>query len=124
MAAKVDIAYVGKLRVLSDAAAAILERFVRAPDDELYGFEIIRETGISSSTLYPALRLLTEDRNYLTSRWEAVDPVVAGRPQRRLYRLNGSAGAAARSALDEYAQHRRRFSTPVPRSLRPGTAAR
>jgi len=103
-----------KPRVLSPPAAQILQRFVRAPDDELYGFEIIKETGIPSSTLYPALRLLAEERGFLSSRWEAIDPVKEGRPPRRLYRLNGQARRAAVEALHEHAEHQRRLVRPMP----------
>lgn len=108
-----------KQRVLSAPAAAILRRFVRAPNDELYGFEIIRETGIPSSTLYPALRLLAEERQFLTSRWEKIDPVKEGRPPRRLYRLDGAAARAARDALHERVEHQQRLAERSPLSLRP-----
>jgi len=111
-----------KPRVLSPPAAAILQRFMRAPADELYGFEIIRETGIASSTLYPALRVLAEERGFLSSRWEAIDPAKEGRPPRRMYRLNGHARQAANEALREHAEHHKRRLKPVP--LRPRHAER
>lgn len=110
-----------KPRVLSQAAATILRRFLGSPEDELYGFEIIRETGIPSSTLYPALRLLAEDRLYLTARWEEIDPVAAGRPPRRLYRLEGAAAPAVRAALAERAEHEGRRPSPSS-GLTPRTA--
>src|SRR4051812_7503395 len=99
-----------KPRVLSTPAATILRRFVADPDAELHGFEIIRETGIPSSTLYPALRLLAEDRGYLTSRHEQIDPSVDRRPARHLYRLDPATALAAREALAEHAEHNRRVS--------------
>lgn len=108
-----------KQRVLSAPAAAILHRFVGGPSDELYGFEIIRETGIPSSTLYPALRLLAEERKFLTSRWEKIDPVKEGRPPRRLYRLDGAAARAAREALHERVEHQRRVAERFPIRPRP-----
>lgn len=108
-----------KQRVLSPEAAEILRRFVNAPADELYGFEIIKETGINSSTLYPALRLLAEDRGLLTSRWEHIDPVMEGRPARRLYRLAGHAARDAQTALREHAEHQGRVTHPMPLRPRP-----
>jgi PadR family transcriptional regulator PadR len=90
---------------LSAPAAVILRRFVEAPNDELYGFQIIRETGIPSSTLYPALRLLYEDRGFLTSRYEKIDPAAEGRPPRRLYRLDIDAAGKAEAALREHEHH-------------------
>lgn len=108
-----------KQRVLSQPAAAILRRFLDAPDDELHGFQIIRETGIPSGTLYPALRTLAEQRGLLTSRREDVNELASSRPPRRLYKLKGTAEARAeaRDALAEYAAHnasrpRRRIGAP------------
>jgi PadR family transcriptional regulator, regulatory protein PadR len=114
-----------KPRVLSDPAAMILRRFVDDPDAELHGFQIIRETGIPSSTLYPALRSLSEDRGYLTSRHELLDPSIERRPARRLYRLdlNPAAALTAREALAEHAEHKRRVSARGSASLRPGRVA-
>jgi DNA-binding PadR family transcriptional regulator len=54
--------------------------------------------GVLSGTVYPLLRRL-EDKGWLSSRWEDVDPAAAGRPRRRLYRLTGEGEAAARAEL-------------------------
>lgn len=94
-----------KKRVLSAPAAEVLQRFVQEPTEEFYGFQIIRETGIKSGTLYPALRALAEEREFLIWRWEDVDPTLEERPPRRLYRLNGHSAGKAKEALaerDEY----------------------
>jgi PadR family transcriptional regulator PadR len=90
------------LRVL----AAMLER----PTEDWYGFTLIDRTDLKSGTLYPLLARL-EQAGWLESRWEAVDPHVAGRPRRRLYALTASGESATRAALDSFAEHRVR-STP------------
>jgi len=90
----------------------VLQWFVRAPGDELHGFEIIRRTGIPSSTLYPVLRVLAEERGFLVSRWESIDPVAVGRPRRRLYRLDPHATGVAQAALREHLDHVSREPRP------------
>jgi DNA-binding PadR family transcriptional regulator len=49
-----------------------------------YGYDIARETGLASGTLYPILGRLA-DRGLLETRWE--DDPPEGRPRRHLYRL-------------------------------------
>src|SRR5437667_146545 len=105
-----------KPRRLSDPAVSILARFVAAPTDELYGFQLINEAGIPSGTLYPALRMLSERRGYLTCRWEAIDPADEKRPRRRLYRLDGKRAEAARREVAEHAE--RKYGRPS-RNWRP-----
>ncbi len=48
-----------------------------------YGYDLSRETGLKSGTLYPILMRL-EERSLLETRWEAPEP---GRPPRHMYRL-------------------------------------
>jgi PadR family transcriptional regulator, regulatory protein PadR len=112
-----------KIRVLSDPAAAILELFASEPDREAHGFEVLRETGISSSTLYPALRQLSEERRVLSARWEERNP-TEGLPPRRFYRLDAEHAAAAEALLAEHRAHRAGRARRVPRpSARPGVAS-
>jgi PadR family transcriptional regulator PadR len=54
--------------------------------DEAYGFEITRETGLSSGTIHPILARMA-DAGWVTSRREDVNPANEGRPPRRYYRL-------------------------------------
>ena len=49
-----------------------------------HGYDIARETGLKSGTLYPILMRLA-DRGLLEACWEDEQP--AGRPRRHLYRL-------------------------------------
>ena len=67
----------------------VLEAFLENPTEEISGADVHRRSGIASGTLYPIL-LRLESAGWFVSRWEAVDPVSAGRPRRRLYRLTGS----------------------------------
>jgi DNA-binding PadR family transcriptional regulator len=60
-----------------------------------HGYDIARQTGLASGTLYPVLARLA-DRGLLEARWE--DDPPEGRPRRHLYRLT-AAGAALAAAL-------------------------
>jgi hypothetical protein len=51
-----------------------------------HGYDIAREVGLKSGTLYPILIRLA-DRGWLEACWEDEQP--AGRPRRHLYRLTG-----------------------------------
>jgi PadR family transcriptional regulator PadR len=64
----------------------VLEAFVENPADELSGTDVQKRSGLASGTLYPIL-LRLESAGWFVSRWEVIDPVRAGRPRRRFYRL-------------------------------------
>jgi PadR family transcriptional regulator, regulatory protein PadR len=66
-----------------------------------HGYDLARETGLKSGTLYPILLRLS-DRGYLETRWEEEQP--QGRPRRHLYRLTDSGAAWAATALAEAAR--------------------
>lgn len=72
-----------------------LEAFLDDPTEELSGADVHKRSGIASGTLYPIL-LRLESAGWFVSRWETIDPVRAGRPRKRLYRLtrNGLARAS------------------------------
>lgn len=74
-----------------------LEAFLEAPKTWRYGYDLMREAGLSSGTLYPLLARLTDD-GWLESRWEESE--FAGRPPRQLYRLTPPGRAQARAALE------------------------
>jgi PadR family transcriptional regulator PadR len=69
------------------------------PDGEHYGLELMQETGLPSGTLYPILMRL-DRAGWVTSRWEELDPVAEGRPNRRYYRLTAEGVAVARAEVD------------------------
>ena len=60
-----------------------------------HGYDLSRETGLKSGTLYPLLIRLTE-RGWLETRWE--DSPEPGRPPRHLYRLTAEGRAQALTA--------------------------
>jgi DNA-binding PadR family transcriptional regulator len=57
-----------------------------------FGYDLSRETGIRSGTLYPLLIRL-ESAGLLSTRWSA--PQAPGRPPRHLYRLTAEGRALA-----------------------------
>lgn len=71
-----------KLR-LSPQTLSVLDAFLEAPRDWRYGYDISRDTGLKSGTLYPILMRMAE-RKLLETSWETVEE---GKPPRHLYRL-------------------------------------
>lgn len=55
-------------------------------DREHYGLTLARAVGLGTATLYNSLARL-ERKNWVVSRWESIDPVQAGRPARKYFRL-------------------------------------
>lgn len=76
----------------------VLRALLLEPGVELYGLEIGTAAGLPSGTVHPILARL-EAWGWLTSRWEDVDPRVAGRPARRYYRLTATGRGDAERAL-------------------------
>ena len=60
---------------------------LRQPQRWQYGYEISKQTGLKSGTLYPILMRLN-DQGILESRW--VEPERMGKPPRHAYRLTPS----------------------------------
>ena len=71
-----------KLR-LSPQTLNVLDAFLEAPKEWRYGYDISRDTGLKSGTLYPILMRMAE-RKLLDTSWETVEE---GKPPRHLYRL-------------------------------------
>jgi PadR family transcriptional regulator PadR len=67
----------------------VLEAFLENPTEPLSGAEVHQRCGLASGTLYPIL-LRLEAAGWFLSRWESIDPSIAGRPRRRLYRLTAT----------------------------------
>src|SRR6266487_3119714 len=65
---------------------AVLTALAARPSDWRHGYDLARETGLKSGTLYPILVRLA-DREIVEACWEEGEP--AGRPRRHLYRLTG-----------------------------------
>jgi len=68
---------------MSPQTVRVLSEFLRYAKDWKYGYEISRNTGLKSGTLYPILMRLAEHA-LLETRWEDPEP---GRPARHMYRL-------------------------------------
>ena len=63
---------------------AILDAIER--HQPVHGYDLMAHTGLSSGTLYPALRQL-RNLGLVIGCWENVDPREVGRPRRQLYRI-------------------------------------
>jgi PadR family transcriptional regulator, regulatory protein PadR len=80
---------------LSAQTLAVLAALATRPSEWRHGYDLARETGLRSGTLYPILIRLA-DREMVEACWEADQP--AGRPRRHLYRLTSQGLAAASAA--------------------------
>jgi len=94
--------YLGRVKRMSRRTAfsaqtlAVLAALAAEPSSWRHGYDLARETGLKSGTLYPILVRLA-DRDLVAARWEEGEP--AGRPRRHLYRLTSDGLAAATAAL-------------------------
>ena len=68
---------------LSPQTLQVLDAFLEEPKDWKYGYDISRNTGLRSGTLYPILIRLAE-RKLLEASWETAE---VGKPPRHMYRL-------------------------------------
>jgi PadR family transcriptional regulator PadR len=84
------------MRRLTRPTAQMLAALLQAPHTWRYGYDLTKESGIASGTLYPLLARLVDD-GWLETRWE--NSAVPGRPPRHLYRLTPIGRAQARAAL-------------------------
>jgi PadR family transcriptional regulator PadR len=82
---------------ISPETLLLLERFVERPSDWRYGYELSRETGLKSGTLYPILMRL-EKHALLEARWVSTEDGV---PPRHTYRLTPNGLELARAKLSE-----------------------
>jgi DNA-binding PadR family transcriptional regulator len=89
---------------------SVLTALCSRPRTWRHGYDLAREVGLKSGTLYPILIRLA-DRGLLESCWEDEQP--AGRPRRHLYRLSSDGLARGMEVLAE---------APVP--SRTGTKSR
>lgn len=72
-----------RIRRPSQQTRAVLAALSADPTAWRYGYDLSRETGLASGTLYPLLMRL-DQRGLLTARWE---PPRQGRRARHVYRL-------------------------------------
>ena len=81
-------------RAHSPQTRAVLEALSAQPPAWRYGYDLSREIGLKSGTLYPLLMRLS-DQGLLEAEWRA--PLQPGRPPRHAYRLTGKGLAVASS---------------------------
>jgi DNA-binding PadR family transcriptional regulator len=76
----------------SPQTRALLMALLRQPQAWQYGYELSKQTGLKSGTLYPLLMRLS-DQLLLQSKW--LEPERPGKPPRHAYKLtpNGLARA-------------------------------
>lgn len=74
-----------QMRILLGALAAQRQQW-------RHGYDLMRETGLSSGTLYPLLMRMT-DQGMVESEW--CPPAQPGRPARHAYRLTAAGFALA-----------------------------
>lgn len=70
----------------------LLEALGRAGDWR-HGYELMKDTGLSSGTLYPLLMRMA-DKGLVVAEWR--DPATPGKPARHVYKLTASGVALAR----------------------------
>jgi PadR family transcriptional regulator PadR len=73
-----------------------LAEFLETSQEWRYGYDLSRNTGLKSGTLYPILMRLAEHR-LVETRWEP--PVEVGRPPRHMYKLTGDGLRYAREQM-------------------------
>ena len=88
---------------------AVLRTLLEQPLTWRHGYDLAKETGLKSGTLYPLLIRL-DDQGLLESKWLPAEP---GKPARNAYRLTASGKALARAFADQAAPRRRWVEKPA-----------
>jgi len=76
---------------------ALLETLSGRTGEWRHGYDLMKETGLSSGTLYPLLMRMAA-QGLVEAEWR--EPVQPGRPARHAYRLTASGLKAARAACE------------------------
>ena len=87
--------YLVKTPRLSPQTLRVLERFIEHPTAWRYGYELSRETGLKSGTLYPILMRLAKF-SLLETKWVSTEDGV---PPRHTYRLTPNGVELVREAF-------------------------
>lgn len=72
----------------------LLQALSVGPVQSRYGYDLMKETGLLSGTLYPLLMRMA-DRGLVEAEWQG--PAQPGRPPRHAYRLTAEGLALARA---------------------------
>ena len=76
----------------------LLDALSASPREWRHGYDIMKETGLLSGTLYPLLMRMT-DQGLVEGEWR--EPAQPGRPPRHAYRLTAQGLALAREAIGQ-----------------------
>lgn len=76
----------------------LLDALSVTPGEWRHGYDIMKETGLLSGTLYPLLMRMT-DQGLVEAEWR--EPAQPGRPARHAYRLTAQGLALARATVGE-----------------------
>lgn len=77
---------------------ALLAVLSTHPEQWRHGYDLMKDTGLSSGTLYPLLMRMT-GQGLVDAEWQ--QPSQPGRPARHAYRLTARGRALARTSGDE-----------------------
>jgi PadR family transcriptional regulator, regulatory protein PadR len=86
---------------MTSQTLAVISAMLSDPEEEWYGLELCRVSGLQPGTIYPILDRLLK-AGWLARQWEDIDPSAEGRPRRRLYHLTPRGAPAARRALNQH----------------------
>ena len=87
----------GRNRRPSKQMLVLLEALSAQPQQWRHGYDLMKETGLLSGTLYPLLMRMT-DQGLVEAEWR--EPIQVGRPARHVYRLTAAGVAFARTAVN------------------------
>jgi DNA-binding PadR family transcriptional regulator len=87
---------------LSSQTIQVLDAFLEAPHMWRYGYDISRDTGLKSGTLYPILMRMS-DLKLLETCWETTE---AGKPPRHMYRLTPDGLLSTKEHIRSWAERR------------------
>ena len=88
----------GRNRRPSKQMLVLLEALSAQARQWRYGYDLMKETGLLSGTLYPLLMRMS-DQGLVEAEWR--EPAQLGRPARHVYRLTAAGLALARSAANQ-----------------------
>ncbi|HEY1488749.1 MAG TPA: PadR family transcriptional regulator [Micromonosporaceae bacterium] len=83
---------------MTTSVLKVMSALLADTEADRYGLDMIGDTGLASGTLYPILVRL-ERAGWVASHWEDIDPIAAGRPARRYYRLTPTGVVGARREI-------------------------
>ena len=79
----------------SQQMLTLLRALCERPQEWRHGYDLMKETGLLSGTLYPLLMRMT-DQGLVEAEWR--EPAQPGRPARHAYRLTAAGLALSRVA--------------------------